>query len=84
MDQRNRIPLLVRSCQAVIVISGGMGTWLEVALALAENIPVITMPHTGGTAARLPKEPPFKERVLVAANAEEAVRLALEAVKGGE
>lgn len=87
LEQRSRIPILIRSCQAVIVISGGMGTWLEAAFALAENIPIVTLPHTGGVAARLPKEPPFNSKVLVASNAEEAVRFALAAIdardKGG-
>jgi len=83
VEQRSRIPMLVRSCHAVIVISGGMGAWLEAALALAEGIPIITLPHTGGTAARLPKEPPFDAKVLVAADAEEAVQLALTTIGHG-
>lgn len=83
LEQRLRIPMLVRSCHAVIVISGGTGTWLEAAFALAENKVIITIPHTGDAAAWLTQKPPFEGKVLVASNAEDAVRQLIETVEAG-
>ncbi len=72
MDQRLRIPLLINSSNAIIVISGGMGAWLEASFALANGIPIITLPKTGGTAARLALETPFKDKVIIAKDALDA------------
>lgn len=75
MDQRLRIPLLINSSDAIVVISGGTGAWLEAGFALANGIPIITLPNTGGTASRLVTEPPFKDKVIVAKNSEYAVKI---------
>ncbi len=83
MDQRLRIPLLIRSSDAIIVISGGMGAWLEAAFALANGLPIITLPKTGGTAARLVSENPFKDKVLIAKDGLHAAEIVTNLFKKG-
>jgi uncharacterized protein (TIGR00725 family) len=64
MDQRMRIPLLVNSCNALIVISGGMGTWLEACFGLANNIPILTLQNTGRMATKLTKDDNFSNSIV--------------------
>jgi len=45
--------VLVNSCDAVIVISGGSGTLNEITIAYQLNIPVVALTGTGGWADKL-------------------------------
>jgi uncharacterized protein (TIGR00725 family) len=77
--------VLVNSCDAVILISGGSGTLTEAAIAYQANIPLIALTGTGGWADKLAGEYiDARERVLVlpASTAEEAVSLAIKAAQG--
>jgi uncharacterized protein (TIGR00725 family) len=48
--------VLVNSCDAIIIISGGSGTLTETAIAYQMNIPVVAITNTGGWADRLAGE----------------------------
>ncbi|MCX6712586.1 MAG: TIGR00725 family protein [Candidatus Vogelbacteria bacterium] len=76
--------VLVNSCDAVIIISGGSGTLTEAAIAYQLNIPVIALTKTGGWADKLAGEY-FDQRkrfkVLPADTAQEAVNKALDLIK---
>ena len=78
LDPFARVPILILSSDAVIVVSGGDGALAEAELAISCGIPVVTLPETGGTAASLAAS--SAERVIVAASAIEAVELALRAI----
>jgi len=72
--------LLVRAAQAVIAIGGEYGTLSEIAFALRARVPVIGL----GT-WQLAREGQIETHFHAAADAEEAVRLALASVRpGGE
>ena len=45
--------VLVSSCDAIIIISGGSGTLTETAIAYQQNIPIIALTGTGGWADKL-------------------------------
>lgn len=45
--------VLVNSCDAIIIISGGSGTLTEAAIAYQLNIPVVALVGTGGWADKL-------------------------------
>lgn len=45
--------VLVNSCDAIIIISGGSGTLTEAAIAYQSNIPIIAIVKTGGWADQL-------------------------------
>ncbi len=45
--------VLVNSCDALIIISGGSGTLTEAAIAYQSNIPIIALRDTGGWAEKL-------------------------------
>ena len=45
--------VLVNSCDAIIIISGGSGTLTEIAIAYQMNIPVVVLTGTGGWADKL-------------------------------
>ncbi len=45
--------VLINSCDAIIIISGGSGTLTEAAIAYQMNIPIIAMTGTGGWAEKL-------------------------------
>lgn len=45
--------VLVNSCDAIIIISGGSGTLTEAAIAYQLNIPIIAVVETGGWADKL-------------------------------
>ena len=81
MDQRVRIPLLINSCQAVIIISGGTGAWLEVMFAVANNVPVLSLFKTGGTAEKIVSEGQFQEEVTPCESVEMVLTL-IKALRG--
>ena len=45
--------VLINSCDAIIVVSGGSGTLTEMAIAYQSNIPIVAMSDTGGWAEKL-------------------------------
>lgn len=76
--------VLVNSCDAVIIISGGSGTLTETAIAYQMNIPVVALTGTGGWADKLAGEYiDDRKRLMVepAATPEEAVTKAFELVR---
>lgn len=48
--------VLVNSCDAIIIISGGSGTLTEAAIAYQMNIPIVALTGTGGWADKLAGE----------------------------
>jgi len=48
--------VLVNSCDAIIAISGGSGTLIEIAIAYQSNIPIVVIGGTGGWADKLAGE----------------------------
>lgn len=50
---RGRNLLAVRSCDGAFVVAGGIGTMTEVALALAESVPLSVIAGTGGIADKV-------------------------------
>lgn len=75
--------VLVNSCDAVIIISGGSGTLTETAIAYQLNIPIVALSGTGGWAEKLQDtylDDRKRMKVLSAKNAEEAVSLAIAAI----
>jgi len=74
MDQRLRIPIFINSCDAIVVISGGMGTWLEACFALANEIPIITLPQTGRMAEKISVDETFKGKIIVSQSVEETIK----------
>src|SRR3989338_9717726 len=69
--------VLVNSCDAIIIVSGGSGTLNEVAVAYQLNIPVIAINGTGGWADKLAGtylDERKKAVVIRADNPEEAVQ----------
>lgn len=48
--------VLVNSCDAIIIISGGSGTLTETAIAYQMNIPIVALTGTGGWADKLAGE----------------------------
>ena len=75
-EDRNYI--IIQSVEAVICISGAVGTRMEAEYALKQGVPVITIPKSGGTSKKLSEE--FPDQVIIAKNAKDAVKKALEAV----
>ena len=72
--------VLVNSCDAIIIVSGGSGTLNEVAVAYQLNIPVIAINGTGGWADKLAGtylDERKKAVVIRADNPEEAVQCAV-------
>ncbi|MEK7532335.1 MAG: TIGR00725 family protein, partial [Patescibacteria group bacterium] len=45
--------VLVNSCDAIIIISGGSGTLTETAIAYQMNIPIVALTGSGGWADKL-------------------------------
>lgn len=45
--------VLVNSCDAIIIVSGGSGTLTEAAIAYQSNIPIVAIIKTGGWADKL-------------------------------
>ena len=73
MDQRMRIPLFIRSVDAIIVVNGGKGTWLEACHALANEIPIITIKNTGGIADELINNDNFKNKISICTTPNEVI-----------
>lgn len=71
--------LIIQSVQAAICISGSVGTRIEAEYALKRKVPLITIPHSGGTAKEITDE--FPDRVIQARNAVDAVQNALQAIR---
>ena len=72
--------VLVNSCDAIIIISGGSGTLSEAAIAYQLNIPIVALVGTGGWAEKLAGEyidERKRLKVIVAKNSSEAVSLAV-------
>lgn len=72
--------VLVNSCDAVIIISGGSGTLTESAIAYQLNIPIIAITGTGGWADKLSGtyiDARKRLKVLPSKTPEQAVRLAI-------
>ena len=74
MDQRLRIPIFINSCDAIIVISGGMGTWLEACFALANEIPIITLPKTGRMAKKISTDNTFSEKIIISETVNDVIK----------
>lgn len=74
LKQRERIPMLVRSSDALIAVNGGGGTRVEVDLALQLGIPVVALRGSGGVADELAADQPTSG-VHVAGSPKEAVDL---------
>ncbi|MDD5253664.1 MAG: TIGR00725 family protein [Candidatus Nanoarchaeia archaeon] len=55
MGYKGRNLLMIRSCDAVIVINGGMGTLDEVTIAEGEEKHIVVIEGTGGCADKLKK-----------------------------
>lgn len=72
-----RNALVVKSGQAVIAIDGAYGTLSEIAIALAEKIPVVGLDTWGLSLNGTPVEP-----VIVAADPQDAVEKAVQAAQG--
>lgn len=74
--------VLVNSCDAIILISGGSGTLSEAAIAYQSNIPIVALIGSGGWADRLAGtyiDNRKRLQVLRASNPKMAVAAALEA-----
>jgi uncharacterized protein (TIGR00725 family) len=69
-EDRNYI--IIQSVQAVICISGAIGTRMEAEYTLKRTVPLITIPRTGGTAREITEEHPNK--VIAAESARDAVK----------
>ena len=76
--------VLVNSCDAIIIISGGSGTLTEAAIAYQMDIPVVALTGTGGWADKLAGEyidARKRLKVEAAVTPEEAVAKVLELIK---
>jgi uncharacterized protein (TIGR00725 family) len=75
--------VLVNSCDAIIIISGGSGTLTEAAIAYQMNIPIVALVGTGGWADKLAGEyidARKRLKVVPASTPEEAVAAAIAAI----
>jgi hypothetical protein len=78
--------VLVNSCDAIIIISGGSGTLTEAAIAYQLNIPVVSIIGTGGWADKLAEtyiDQRKRVRVVSAKTPKQAVGLAIKLCKVG-
>lgn len=78
--------VLVNSCDAIIIVSGGSGTLTETAIAYQLNIPIVALTGTGGWADKLAdKYIDGRERlkVIPSKSPKESVDLAIELVNEG-
>lgn len=76
--------VLVNSCDAIIIVSGGSGTLTEAAIAYQLNIPVVALTGTGGWADKLAGtfiDERKRLKVESAKTPEEAVALAVKLAK---
>lgn len=73
--------VLVNSCDAIIIVSGGSGTLTESAIAYQLNIPIVAMVGTGGWADKLADtyiDERKRFKVIPAKTPEEAVSIAID------
>ncbi len=56
LDQRARMPMIIDSVDAVLVVHGGGGTRVEAEMALSRGVPVVTLSDSGGVADELSTE----------------------------
>ncbi|OGG63521.1 hypothetical protein A3D66_01245 [Candidatus Kaiserbacteria bacterium RIFCSPHIGHO2_02_FULL_50_9] len=78
--------VLVNSCDAIIIVSGGSGTLTEAAMAYQLNIPIVALVGTGGWADKLAGTYiDARERIKVetAKTPEEAVEKAIQIIQKG-
>lgn len=71
--------VLVNSCDAIIMISGGVGTLNEAAIAYQSRIPIVALSNSGGWASKLAGtyiDGRKRVKVIPANTATEAVRFA--------
>lgn len=71
---------LILSCDAIISISGGSGTLMEMAMAYQAGIPIVVLKNTGGWSQKLADtflDDRKRMKILSAENANEAVDLVL-------
>lgn len=76
--------VLVNSCDAIIIISGGSGTLTEAAIAYQSGIPVIAIAKTGGWADKLAGtfiDKRKRLKIVSAKNPKEAVKKAVRFVR---
>ena len=76
--------VLVNSCDAIILLSGGSGTLTEAAIAYQAGIPIVALAGTGGWADKLAEEYiDDRKRLIVqsASTPEEAVGIAVLSVE---
>jgi len=76
--------VLVNSCDAIIIISGGSGTLNETTVAYQLNIPVVAIKDTGGWADKLAGEyldNRKRFRIIKASTPKEAVETAIQLAK---
>lgn len=72
--------VLVNSCDAIIIVSGGSGTLTETAIAYQLNIPVVALVGTGGWADKLADtyiDERKRLKIVPSATPKEAVALAI-------
>lgn len=77
--------VLVNSCDAIIIVSGGSGTLTESAIAYQLNIPIVALVGTGGWADKLADtyiDGRNRIKVGAATTPKEAVELALDSARG--
>jgi len=75
---------LVLSCDAIITISGGSGTLMELTMAYQANIPTVALVNSGGWSEKLVGkfiDSRNRLKILPAFSANEAVKLAIEKTK---
>lgn len=76
--------VLVNSCDAIIIISGGSGTLTETAIAYQSNIPVVAIADTGGWSDKLANtylDGRERLKVVSAKTATEAVAVAIKLIE---
>ncbi len=76
--------VLSLSCDAIIALSGGSGTLVEIAIAYQANIPVVVLKNTGGWSDKLAGQYlGRRKRIKIesASSPKEAVKKALDLIK---
>jgi len=76
--------VLVNTCDAIIIVSGGSGTLTETAIAYQMNIPIIAITGTGGWADKLADtyiDKRERVKIMSTTDPKEAVSLAIKQVK---
>jgi uncharacterized protein (TIGR00725 family) len=76
--------LVAMAVDAAIVLGGGGGTLSEVGLLLRDGKPVVALDGTGGAAALVGGQQLGRTKVRLARDADEAVRMVLDALRAHE